>query len=165
MKTLTTSLALLIALAMGSSVMAQGQPKALIQQQGGAQAYINPGGGYPVPDVPRLGFTGQMINGYGMKVLHVQPYSLAAELGLEGGDVIKRINGVQVTSVWQYRNLLRDAVMYHGGHADLLVRNVRWDWGYNVPKYVTVRAHLHASGPIAAYSHGAPAPVQALKKN
>lgn len=73
---------------------------------------------------PKLGFVGEM-NCHGMLILEVKRFSLAERAGLEPGDVIKTVNGRKVRSHQQFKQLLQNALIYHQGHADMLVKNVR----------------------------------------
>lgn len=105
--------------------------------------YVNPGVNPGFPQ-PRLEFNGHFHYGEGMHVEHVIYGGLAYRLGIECGDMIIAINGQTIQSDPHYFQLLREAVMYHGGHAELLIRNVRGN-----PLYVTVHAHLPCgNGPI-----------------
>ena len=70
---------------------------------------------------PKLGFIGD-INCHGMEVLEVSRFSTAAEIGLEPGDVILKVNGRKVTSHENFQFLLYDALANHHGHAELLVK-------------------------------------------
>lgn len=125
----------------------------VVQQQ---QQFIDPG--FNPSPAPRLGFTGQMIYGYGMKVLSVAWGTPAQRIGLETGDVIVRINGRQIRSQFDYDQALRDAATYNGGQVNLLVRNVRFDWGWNVAEYAssttTLDGFAQQQGPIGPQSTG-----------
>ena len=125
----------------------QGQPKAKIQQRGRTQRLVvDPGFNQPKP---KLGFDGQLIYNYGMKVISVNWGSAAKRAGLERGDVITKINGRMIRSQWDYDQALSDAARFQNGRVTLKVRNVRYDWGHNVPKYAVVHAVLDGywSGP------------------
>ena len=110
-----------------------------VQQQSGQQRIlpqVNPQ--YPQP---KLGIWGHM-DYRGMVVDSVAPNSPAAKLGLESGDVVVRINGQRVDSIFTYQTLLRDAVNYKHGHVSVLVENIRWHSGQSFEKYVTSTTHL-----------------------
>ncbi len=142
MKTIITSIALAASLFIVSNANAQ-TVKALIQEQP-QQLIIDHHDDHHVEwQCARLGFRGIMIPGQGIRVLWVNPGGQASRIGLEPGDVLNRINGVLITSDWQYRSLLQEAIQYRGGHLDILVRNVRYDWGHAVPKWVNVHTHLY----------------------
>jgi S1-C subfamily serine protease len=88
---------------------------------------------------PTLGFYGNLIPGYGLQVVSVQPHSHAAHVGLESGDVIRSVNGVQIYSQSQYQQLLSQAVQYNHGHVDMVVYNSR---PYPAPKVATIHVDL-----------------------
>lgn len=113
------------------------------QQRGQQRVYVDPGFSQPTP---KLGFQGQMLNGYGMKVVSVNWGSAAKRAGLEAGDVVTRINGRQIRSQWDYDQALRSAANNNYGRLQMKVRNIRFDWGYNVPKYAQVHATLDGYG-------------------
>ncbi len=127
------------------------------QHQGGQhqQFIVEPGYNQPTP---KLGFQGQILGGYGMKVVSVNWGTPAQRIGLESGDVITQINGRQIRSQWDYDQALRDAAMYYSGRVNLQVRNVRYDWGWNVPEYVSSTTFLegfgYPAGPIGPQSVG-----------
>ncbi len=98
---------------------------------------------------PRLEFNGHFHPGEGMHVDYVICGGLAERLGLEMGDMIVAINGQSIMSDPHYFQLLSDAALYNGGHAQLLVRNVR-----GFPEYVTVDAYFPCAGaPPVLYNH------------
>lgn len=70
---------------------------------------------------PLLGFMGVMIYGQGLEVQSVNPGSLAAQIGLEPGDLITAINGQAVLSLPDYYALLRAS----GGLVEMEVFDVR----------------------------------------
>ncbi len=93
------------------------------------------------PPAPKLGFTGQMIYGLGMKVLSVNYGSPAQRAGLEHGDIIMSANGVLVNSHADLSRALSNAVQYTNGSVSLYVKNIRGTaWQGN--EYVTVTAQL-----------------------
>ncbi len=133
MKTRITLCATLVALAMAASVNADDHQ----------QYFIDPGFNPGIAQ-PLLNFEGHFHYGEGMHVDRVIYGGIAQRLGIECGDMIVAINGQTIQSDPHYFQLLREAVLYHGGHAELLIRNVR---GY--PLYVTVHADLPCgNGPI-----------------
>ena len=122
----------------------QGQPKTMVNQQGQHQrVLVDPGFQQPAP---KLGFNGQMIYNYGMKVVSVNWGSAAQRAGLESGDIIVKINGQPIRSQWDYNQALRNAANYNFGRVHMKVRNVRYDWGYNVPMYAFVQTTLDGFG-------------------
>jgi S1-C subfamily serine protease len=131
MKTRITICATLFALALTATAVAEEQFQ---------QFYVNPGVN-PGCAQPRLEFNGHFHPGEGMCVEYVIFGGLAHRLGLEPGDMIVAINGQLIMSDPHYFQLLNDAVMFNGGHAQLLVRNVR-----GFPAYVTVDAYFPCAG-------------------
>jgi len=128
-----------------------GAQQPAIQQPGTTvQPYVAPGAGssiYPSPHYScvRLGFTGVFIPGQGIQILSVNSYGLAARYGLESGDIIRRVNNVMVASSSHFDQLLANAIYYHYGHVDLMVRDVRFDWGMSYQEFVTVHMQLPAA--------------------
>ncbi len=110
-------------------------------QPGGGQNQLLVQPGFRQP-APRLGFNGQMIHGYGMKVASVNWGSAAQRAGLESGDVIMKVNGRAIRSQWDYDQALRDAANFNYGQVNMKVRNVRYDWGHNVPMFAYVSTVL-----------------------
>lgn len=113
-------------------------------QQGGfttPKVRVAPVVGSPMPGgTPRLGFMGQMIHGYGMRVLGTNYGSPAQMAGLERGDIIFSINGRRILSQYDYSSALQQAVMFQGGFVSMSVRNVRYDMGLSYQEFVTVSA-------------------------
>jgi S1-C subfamily serine protease len=136
-----------------------GKPKKtqMFHHQRGQQQQFVVEPGYNQP-TPKLGFQGQILGGYGMKVVSVNWGTAAQRIGLESGDVITQIHGRQIRSQWDYDQALRDAAMYQSGRVSLLVRNVRFDWGWNVPEYVSSSTVLdgfgYPQGPVGPRSVG-----------
>lgn len=131
---------------MKQRTMQQGQT--LVQpQQGQQRTYVNPG--YQQP-TPKLGFNGQIVYGFGMKVVSVNWGSAAQRAGLESGDVIVKINGRQIKSQWDYDQALQNAANYNYGQVNMKVRNVRYDWGHHVPMFAHVSTVLDGfqGGPV-----------------
>lgn len=108
----------------------------------------------PMPgSTPRLGFMGQMIYGYGMRVMGTNYGSPANLAGLERGDIIFSINGRRILCQYDYDSALQDAAMYRGGFVSLTVRNVRYDMGLSYQEFVNVSTR------VMGY-YGGPMPVQ-----
>lgn len=178
MKMKQTVTALTIALVCSaSSLMAQPAQQNGIQQNGVQQNGIQQGAqggapqvrmaqpviGTPTPGQPRLGFMGQMVYGYGMRIVAVNYGSPASRLGMERGDVIFSINGRRILSQYDYDGALQEAAMYRGGYVSLTVRNVRYDMGLSYQQFVNVSTVLPGygmgypvmgaqAGPVAARS-------------
>ena len=132
-------------------------PKTQVQKfvlpGGNTQQYVAPGNSakyyippqpqpQPIPQ-PMLGFQGHYDCGQGMHVDSVNWNSTAQRIGLEAGDTIYSINGVRITSHAHYLRLLQEAVMFHGGHVELQIRNGR---PWPAPQWVTVSFHLNTPG-------------------
>lgn len=111
-------------------------PKHYIAPQPKINPYIAP---QPETYVPKLGFTGQFVPGKGLMVLHVHHGGIASKKGFETGDFFVSINGEKILSHDHYMLLMQKAMIYHGGHARVLVRNAR-----PYPPYVSVDLHLHS---------------------
>lgn len=113
----------------------------------------------PLSGVPRLGFMGQMINGYGMRVVSTNYGTPAYRAGLEHGDVIFYIGGRRILNHFDYDSALQDAAMFNGGWVTMVVRNVRFDMGLSFQEFVTVSTYLEgyavpasgAGGPAVSY--------------
>jgi S1-C subfamily serine protease len=97
---------------------------------------------------PRLDINGHYVCGQGLLITRVNCGGLAERLGLERGDTIVAINGETIESRNHFHDLLRDAVVCHGGHAQLLVRNVR-----GFPLYVTVHAYFPSGNAPVLYNY------------
>lgn len=107
---------------------------------------------------PRLGFMGQMIHGYGMRILHTNYGSPAAQAGLESGDIIMSINNHRVLSQWDYNQALRNAAMYNNGFVTMKVRNVRFDYGQSYQQFVFVSTRVIGGFGGGYPAYGAPQP-------
>ena len=70
----------------------------------------------------RLGFQG-VYNGMGMRVVSIQPGSLAQINGIEVSDVVTQVNGWNVTSYSRYLQLIQPALAQ--GNCTLTVRDHR----------------------------------------
>ena len=116
---------------------------------------INPGGGGGggYYGQARLGIQGQMLYGYGMKIISVNWNSPLRQVGAEHGDVVKKINGQDINTLADYHNALNQSLMYNGGWASLVIRNVRYGYEWGAPQFVHVSVRvLHSGG-------GYPVPV------
>ena len=92
--------------------------------------------------VPRLGFMGQMISGYGMRVLQTNYGSPADRAGLERGDIILSINGRRLRNRFDYDDALQQAALYNSGFVSMSVRNIRFDSGLSSREFVRVSTRL-----------------------
>ena len=110
--------------------------------QAQARVQVDPGAVIsPPPPAPKLGFTGQMVYGLGMRVLTVNYGSPAQRAGLEHGDIIMSANGISIRNRGDLSQALRNAVQYNHGVVNLYVKNIRGTaWQGN--EYVNVRAQL-----------------------
>jgi predicted metalloprotease with PDZ domain len=113
--TRTTVLALLPALAVVllSSPSVASQPKALLVPPHD-DAYL-----------PRFGFSSFNVAGYGERVTHVRWGGLAAQMGLEPGDTILRMNDYRLDYHGSWNDALYHAMTQHGGQVRLRIRDVR----------------------------------------
>jgi hypothetical protein len=77
-----------------------------------------------VPGPPRIGFYYTLIPGYGYRIVSVDPWSPAAQLGLLRGDIVLSLNGVPLT---HYGADLpaRDMAAAAGGWITAYVRDIR----------------------------------------
>ena len=95
----------------------------------------------PPPPAPKLGFTGQIVYGLGMRVLTVNYGSPAQRAGLEYGDIIMSANGMPIRHQGDLSRALINAVQFNNGAVSLYVKNIRGTaWQGN--EYVNVTAHL-----------------------
>ena len=157
---LTASLTSNEANAQHRRAIGHGKSKARVQQKVQKRVYLDPSLQQPRP---RLGFQGQLLNGYGMKIVSVNWGSAAQRAGLEAGDVITKINGRFIRSQWDYDQALQNAARHNFGQLKMKVRNVRYTWGQNVPEYAQVRATLDGYGG-GVYPQNGP-PIQAYARN
>jgi hypothetical protein len=122
MKTFITSTIMALAatltiIALTASTASADQPKAVLLDP-------NPGfGGY----LPRFGFNSFNISGYGDRVTYVQWGGLAAQMGLEPGDVVMSMNGFPLHYHGAWNDALNQAMM-NGGLVQLTIRDVRTGW-------------------------------------
>jgi S1-C subfamily serine protease len=84
---------------------------------------------------PKLGFRGR-VDCDGLKILSVGGNSLAWKLGLEAGDVITHVNGIEVKSHQQYLSILRHATTHHDGRVKLRIENIRWHTGESNQRFL-----------------------------
>ena len=75
--------------------------------------------------LPKFGFNSYNIHGVGERVTRVRWGGLASQLGLEPGDVILAMNEFALTYHGAWNEALRDAMQFHGGEVELVVRDVR----------------------------------------
>ena len=107
----------------------------------------------PPAPTPKLGFTGQIVYGLGMKVLTVNYGSPAQRAGLEYGDIIMTANGIRITCQADLSRALRQAAAYSNGAVNLYVKNVRGcpirgDQDVNVTAYLFGHAIPVAGSPV-----------------
>jgi hypothetical protein len=143
--------------------------------------------------LPKFGFSSFNINGYGERVTHVRWGGLAAQLGLEPGDTILRVNDYRLDYHGSWNDALQHAMSQHGGLVRLRIRDVHT--GHVVsrqvhlggivppitPKYYTGNGNVHVIhhdhhdhhhhddfhgpvGPITQKSKFGPQPNQNLNK-
>jgi hypothetical protein len=86
--------------------------------------------------LPKFGFSSFNIAGYGERVTHVHWGGLAAQLGLEPGDTILRMNDVRLNYHGSWNDALQHAMSQHGGQVRLRIRDVRT--GHVVTRFVTL---------------------------
>jgi S1-C subfamily serine protease len=148
MKNLAIAIALTMTmLAASSETQAQSQRQSTRVQQ---QLYVQP----PVQVTPKLGVTGHIVAHWGFKIKSVEPYSAAARMGLERGDVIKMINHKQIDCLHAFKAALQQAATYNGGNLLLKVDNVRARLGLSHQRIVMVNGNLFAATPVVyATSH------------
>jgi hypothetical protein len=159
--TLTLAAALTLVVASASSVSAD-HTKALL---------VNPG---PSPSIylPKFGFDSFNIAGYGERVTSVSWGGLAAQMGLEPGDVILRMNGFPLHYHGSWNDALYQALM-NGGFVQLTIRDVRTGWLTTRQTFVgsygpiTPKYHVAGYGPTTSYivtGNGYPAGPVTTKK-
>src|SRR3990172_5339540 len=79
---------------------------------------------YCPPQLPEFGFAGFSVHGVGERVTFVRWGGLAAQLGLEPGDMILSMNGFPLNYHGSWTDALSEAVA-NGGWVQLRVRDVR----------------------------------------
>lgn len=77
------------------------------------------------PVVPVLGIYGHVRYGMGMIVDSVIPGTTARRMGLERGDVIRRINGQEITNDRDYRQAMMRAARFENGVVNLQIVDSR----------------------------------------
>ncbi len=73
--------------------------------------------------LPKFGFQSYNLSGIGERVTYVQCHGLAADLGLEPGDIVLSLNGMPLTYHGAWNQALQSA-MYQGGMVQLAIRDV-----------------------------------------
>lgn len=99
--------------------------------------------------LPRFGFESYNIAGYGERVTRVRQFGLAADMGLEPGDVILRMNHFNLDYHGAWNDALREALWNHNGRVRLQIRDVRT--GRVVERQVFVGGG--PSGPVTPKVH------------
>ena len=98
------------------------------------EPWVGPGAARPPVPPPRIGFRYILIPGYGYKIVEVMPFSAAARMCLDYGDVILTLNGCPMT--------------HHGADLPVRARAVATDgW---------VTAYIHDEHGIAGDPIGQP---------
>ena len=146
MSTITrnTVLALCVSLSLiAISSTSAAPPKALLVNP-------NPGGG-GCYELPKFGFSGFNINGFGERVTNVRWGGTAQQMGLESGDVILSLNGYPLTYQGSWNDALREAVYNNGGYVQLKIRDVRT--GFIAYRETYVGGNY---GPIEHYNYNGP---------
>lgn len=77
------------------------------------------------PVVPVLGIYGHVRYGMGMIVDSVIPGTTARRMGLEQGDVIRRINGQEIATDRDYRQAMMHAARFDNGVVNLQIIDSR----------------------------------------
>jgi len=140
----------LIAIALTMTMLAAGaETQAQSHSTRVQQHYIQP----PAQMTPNLGVTGTVVSNWGFKISTVQPYSAAARMGLERGDVIKSINHQHIDCLSSFKRALRDAAGYNNGHLKLKVDNVRARIGLSHQRIVIVNGSLFAATRVVYSAH------------
>lgn len=88
-----------------------------------------------------LGCQGRIVDN-GLQILDVRRGGIAKRLGLQVGDCLSHINGVEISSLDIYNQCLLDAGRLHDGWLNIRVKDIRFDYGYKVPEYTFVRAYI-----------------------
>jgi hypothetical protein len=99
-------------------------------------------------DLPRFGFSSFNIYGVGERVTSVRWGGIAAQMGLESGDLILSMNGFPLSYHGSWNDALRNA-MNNGGWVQLTIRDVRT--GFIATRETFVGSPGY--GPITPYSH------------
>lgn len=97
--------------------------------------------------LPKFGFQSFNMHGVGERITLVNCYGLAAQIGLEPGDIITSLNGFKLTYHGAWDQALYNAVL-QGGHVHLEILDVRT--GHVAYRNVFVGGGV---GPITPKSH------------
>jgi S1-C subfamily serine protease len=98
----------------------------------------------PAHAQPYLGISARAYPGGGVKILWVDPDSVANDLGLMPGNIIYSINGMDVNSGWDARNAIQNS----GGSVSLIVSDY--------PGGSTYELDASLEAPVMAFSAAAP---------
>jgi hypothetical protein len=115
---------------------------------------LNPNPGFPGGfDLPKFGFSSFNIQGFGERITNVRWGGIAQRMGLESGDTILSLNGYPLTYHGAWKDALREAVYYNGGHVKLKIRDVRTGFVAFRQTYVgdicgPIVEHNHYNGPV-----------------
>jgi hypothetical protein len=115
-KTALAMLAALTVVSFASLPAVASQPKALLLSPGVPSS--------PSIYLPKFGFSSFNIGGVGERVTYVTWNGLAAQLGLEPGDLILSMNGFPLNYHGSWNDALYQAVV-NGGWVQLTIRDVR----------------------------------------
>ena len=121
-KTVLALLPSLVIVAALSSSSSASQPSALV---------LGPQDDYYLP---KFGFSSFNVHGYGERVTHVRWGGLAAQMGLEPGDTILRVNDYRLDYHGSWNDALQHAMTQHGGQVRLRIRDVHT--GHVVSRFV-----------------------------
>ena len=121
-KTVFALLPSLVIVAALSSSSSASQPNALV---------LAPQNDYYLP---KFGFSSFNVHGYGERVTFVQWGGLAAQMGLEPGDTILRVNDFRLDYHGSWNDALQHAMTQHGGQVRLRIRDVHS--GHVVSRFV-----------------------------
>lgn len=102
------------------------------------------------PGLPRFGFSGSNIGGYGERVVFVRYGGRASHLGLEPGDIILSLNGMPLSYRGSWSDALSHAVYHDGGLVRLRIRDVRT--GHIMRRELYLGGY--GDGPVEHYSVG-----------
>ena len=120
---------------------ADAQQSRQVSRQSVAQVVVPPS-----KNRPKLGINGFMVpsgNRMGYKLTYVAPGSVAQRMGLERGDVIRRINDIHPLSQQEVITALNEAASYYGGKLSMEVENIRWHLGQSNQRYVGLKGNLY----------------------
>ena len=100
----------------------------------------------PSKNRPKLGINGQMVrsgNRMGYQLNYVAPGSVGQRMGLERGDIIRRINDINPVSEQEVITALDEAASYYNGNLNMEVENIRWHRGQSNQRYVGLKGNLY----------------------